>query len=376
MYSIGYTTGTFDLTHTGHYELLRKCKTFCKVLIVGLVTDSLGTKQKREPILTFSHRKTTLENCKYVDHVVEFNGSTKEEDYKKLKFNVLFISDEYINTPEYSSFEQNHNNIPVYYFPRTSKVSTSEIYREMITKIIDCSVVNKSSTGENLLSYKYKNNKYVIVKSIGISNREYCNTKNNFNMDPENMPRNWKFKDQRDTIYPNISGVNPSREVEIYKLLNGKEWYPVENIVLKTTSSKGVIYDNTDINNNIVLINEERNLGKFCYWIVQENKGKTLKQMFTQCDINIVYKNIWNIINEMRCMGILHMDLHPNNIIVDNNNDVFIIDFGWCLHRSFEMDENEYTNYNELLKNNFDKIHFGASLVTSGLETEIPSLFK
>ena len=99
MYEIGYTTGTFDLVHQGHFEILKKCKLYCKYLIVGLVSDKLGEKQKRKPILDFEHRKSILEHCKHVDTVVKFDGTSKQEDYKKLKFNVLFIADEYYKKP-------------------------------------------------------------------------------------------------------------------------------------------------------------------------------------------------------------------------------------------------------------------------------------
>ena len=62
MYEVGYTTGTFDLPHAGHFAILQKCKALCKILIVGLVSDELGIKQKRKPVLSYEHRKTILEN--------------------------------------------------------------------------------------------------------------------------------------------------------------------------------------------------------------------------------------------------------------------------------------------------------------------------
>ena len=96
MYELGYTTGTFDAVHHGHFEFLKSCKSFyCEKLIVGLVTDSLGEKQKRKPVFDFEHRKAILENCKWVDKVVAFDGTSKQVDYHKLRFDVLLIADEY-----------------------------------------------------------------------------------------------------------------------------------------------------------------------------------------------------------------------------------------------------------------------------------------
>ena len=377
MFEIGYTTGTFDLVHAGHYELLKKCKSFCKLLIVGLVTDELGIKQKRKPVLSFEHRKVILENSKYVDHVVHFGGASKQEDYRKLKFNVLFISDEYMGNQEYSSFETSSPEVPVYYFPRTTGVSTSDIYKKMVQDVISNASVYKSGTGDNILSLPYKNTNSVVVKSVGVSNREFGNTLNNFNMDPNNLPRNWKLLNCSKASFPSISSVNPTRETEIYKYLKTKKWYPVLDVIVKHSDyGTSVLYNYNEIMSDISLLNKERKLGQNCYWIIQENKGKTLRQMFTKCNLQKVYTNVWNIINEMRAMGVIHMDLHPDNILVDSDNDVFVIDFGWCLHRSFQFSEPELKNYEMLLDMNFDKKHFGESLVTMGLEKAVPPLFK
>ena len=86
----GYVTGSFDLLHRGHFNLLEKCKHNCNFLIVGLVSDDLGKKQKRKPILSFELRKESLLSMKWVNEVIKFDGETKHEDFLKIKFDILF----------------------------------------------------------------------------------------------------------------------------------------------------------------------------------------------------------------------------------------------------------------------------------------------
>ena len=375
MLELGYTTGTFDLLHEGHYELLKKCKSFCKTLIVGLVTDELGEKQKRKPVLKYSHRKILLENSKYVDFVVPFNGTTKQEDYIKLRFNVLFISDEYYLSEEYSSFETDVKNIPIYYFPRTETSSTSDIYQNILREVIENTKIYNSGTGSEIVSYRYKNNKGLVVKTINVAERELGNTKNNYDMNPNNLPRNWKLLNCPKGAYPNLSGVNPMREIEIFKFLKDKSWYPIHKIVTKDKNFNYKYYHKTQLNKNVNLINDERKFGRKSFWIIQEDCGKTFKEIYNKCDKAKIFEKIITIINEMRSMGILHMDLHSDNILIDSNDNVFIIDFGWCIHRSFELSQSERNTYENLLSSNFDLKHFAESLVTMELEKEIPKLF-
>src|SRR3989344_8865671 len=67
---IVYTYGVFDLFHRGHIELLRDAKALGDKLMVGLFTDEIVKKFKREPIIPLDHRIPMLEHCVFVDKVV------------------------------------------------------------------------------------------------------------------------------------------------------------------------------------------------------------------------------------------------------------------------------------------------------------------
>ena len=65
---IGYLSGTFDLFHVGHLNLLRRAKQQCDYLIVG-VHDS-GAWKGKETFIPFEERIQIVGACKYVDKVV------------------------------------------------------------------------------------------------------------------------------------------------------------------------------------------------------------------------------------------------------------------------------------------------------------------
>lgn len=370
MHEIGYTTGTFDLVHQGHFDFLKKCKLYCERLIVGLVSDQLGERQKRKPVLSYEHRKSILENCKYVDIVVKFDGASKLKDLEKLKFDILFISDEYQNTSEYDSFSQYRRKIPVLYFPRSVDVSSTDVYKKILTNIISNIEIKAKAISGDILALEWKKGEEFIIKPVRISSREINNTANNYQLTIP-PPRNWKIKGLNGDQCPFISGVNGNREIVIFDLLKNKSWYPVLKIE-KKFGDKISLKSNL---NGIELMNEERKYSEHIYWLIQRDGGQTLDLFLTDKDRkekDVIYLKIKSIIKEMNKIGILHMDLHPHNILCNIKGEITIIDFGWVMYKYFDMEDKEKYYYNKCLLENFDLYHFRESLVFTGLEKEVP----
>ena len=122
---IGYTTGCFDLYHDGHVNFLKKCKTLCDTLIVGVTSDEKILKEKnRKSLFNIKQRVIILESCRYVDMAVEHNDNSKQEAFHKLKFDILFIGDDHYNEDEYESMNE---LCKVIYIPYTSNVSSSSL---------------------------------------------------------------------------------------------------------------------------------------------------------------------------------------------------------------------------------------------------------
>ena len=88
-YKIGYTTGTFDLFHIGHLNILKKSKEMCDFLIVGVSTDEVVQSYKHKvPVIPFKDRVEIIKSIRYVDQVVPQLSMDKFQAWSELHFDV------------------------------------------------------------------------------------------------------------------------------------------------------------------------------------------------------------------------------------------------------------------------------------------------
>lgn len=130
MVKIGYTTGVFDLFHIGHLNILRNAKLECDHLIVGITTDELSLKEKgRKPVIPFTERLTIVESIQYVDSVVPQVNYDKIEAWNNLKFNIMFVGDDWRGTEKWNRLEKDflELGVKISYFPYTQHTSSSRI---------------------------------------------------------------------------------------------------------------------------------------------------------------------------------------------------------------------------------------------------------
>lgn len=132
---IGYTTGVFDLFHIGHVKILQKAKSLCDKLVVGVSTDALVKKYKnKKPIIPFSERVEVIKNNKCVDLVVSQNSLDKFKNWNKLKYDVMFVGDDWYATKKWKDLDKEFRKlgVKIVYLPYTKKTSSTKI-----NKILD-----------------------------------------------------------------------------------------------------------------------------------------------------------------------------------------------------------------------------------------------
>ncbi len=134
---IGYTTGVFDLFHIGHLNILRRAREKCDKLIVGVTTDELLKIYKnKSPIIPFEERISIVKSIKYVDEVVPQDNMDKLSHWDDLKFNVVFVGDDWQNTDKWNKIESDFNNVgvKVVYFPYTEGTSSTLINEILVNE--------------------------------------------------------------------------------------------------------------------------------------------------------------------------------------------------------------------------------------------------
>ncbi|BEU05262.1 cytidyltransferase [Agarivorans sp. OAG1] len=128
MKKIGYTTGVFDMFHIGHLNVLQRAKLECDYLIVGVTTDELSIQAKgKKPIIPFQERLKIVESIKFVDEVAPQVNYDKMEAWNNLKFDRMFVGDDWKGTEKWTKLETSFKEIGVeiVYFSYTEHTSSS-----------------------------------------------------------------------------------------------------------------------------------------------------------------------------------------------------------------------------------------------------------
>lgn len=133
---VGYLSGTFDLFHVGHLNLLRRARQQCDYLIVGV--HSSGSWKGKETFIPLEERKAILSSCRYVDKVVD--SCTEDSDAWELwHYDRLFVGSDYKGTERFLRYEEffKDKRVKIIYFPYTQGTSSTQIRKVVLQKSQD-----------------------------------------------------------------------------------------------------------------------------------------------------------------------------------------------------------------------------------------------
>lgn len=130
---IGYLSGTFDLFHIGHLNLLKRAKEKCDYLIVGVHPNA--AHKNKETYISFEERMEIVASIKYVDEVI-VSYPEDCDAWNILHYDKLFVGSDYKGTERFLRYEKyfEDKDVEIVYFPYTSSTSSTMIRNNIAKK--------------------------------------------------------------------------------------------------------------------------------------------------------------------------------------------------------------------------------------------------
>ncbi len=129
-----FTSGSFDLFHVGHLNILEKSAKLGDELIVGVSTDELIQEYKgMKPIIPFEQRFRIVSSLACVTKAVKQTRLTEIRQLEEEKIDIVTIGDDwkekYLEGLEWMKAQEGKK---VVYFPYTLGISTTTIKKKII----------------------------------------------------------------------------------------------------------------------------------------------------------------------------------------------------------------------------------------------------
>ncbi len=133
-FRIGYLSGTFDLFHVGHLNLLERAKKYCDYLIVGV--NSNAAHKGKVTFIPLEERMRIVGAIGIVDKVIEAYPEDSDA-WDEFKYHYLFVGSDYKGSERFNRYEEYFvdKDVEIIYFPYTQGTSSSKL-REVLDKHI------------------------------------------------------------------------------------------------------------------------------------------------------------------------------------------------------------------------------------------------
>lgn len=151
-----FTSGSFDLFHVGHLNILEKSAALGDELIVGVSTDELIMEYKgMKPIIPFEERFRIVSALACVTRAVKQVKLTEISQLQREQIDIVTIGDDWINKYlEGLEWMKSQEGKQVVYFPYTPGVSTTTIKKNIITSANQ--IVEAALQREAVLDFNWK----------------------------------------------------------------------------------------------------------------------------------------------------------------------------------------------------------------------------
>jgi glycerol-3-phosphate cytidylyltransferase len=130
----GFTSGSFDMFHIGHLNLIRRAREQCDRLIIGLNSDEFIYSYKHKyPVIPAKDRKEILKACRYVDDVIIKDIPDSFSVWEKYYYDKLFIGSDYCGSPQYTELDKllRQVNAEVVFLSYTEGISSSILRKKL-----------------------------------------------------------------------------------------------------------------------------------------------------------------------------------------------------------------------------------------------------
>jgi len=134
-----YSSGSYDLFHFGHLNVLLQAKKLGSILIVGVSSDKLIKSYKGlNPIICYKDRASIVKQLKCVDKVIKQDTFFDTKQLHKYKIDIIVLGDDW-KEKSFPELEKclKELNIKIIYVPYTKRLSTSTIKEKIIRNAVE-----------------------------------------------------------------------------------------------------------------------------------------------------------------------------------------------------------------------------------------------